>query len=358
MQKRKTIFSFLVLLFFLLPTKQAFTQIGWGPATNLGPNVNTSGLEDGHCISADSSKLYISTDRPGGIGEADIWVSEYIGGWQVPTNLDSNVNSIYEEYEPCISSDGMKLYFSSFRPGGYGLSDIWVSEDIGGIWQPATNLGSTINSSDYEGCPFVSSDGSKLYFVSDRPGGYGDFDIWVSTNSGGSWQTPTNLGSVINTSGSEFSACLSFDGQTLYFASDRAGGFGGLDNWQSENIGDVWQPPTNLGSNINTTSDELVPIVSSNGNKLYFAAYEWPGGYGNFDIWVSEYSYSVEETTTKILVVHKLPTVINGPLHLPKNRKCNVFDITGRKVNPRQLVSGVYFIEIEGNIAKKVVKVR
>jgi len=358
MLKGKAMFSLVVLLLLLLPSKPIFTQIGWGPATNLGPNVNTSNLEDGHCISADSSKLYISTDRPGGIGGADIWVSQYVGGWQVPTNLGSNVNSSGDDYEPGISSNGLELYFSSFRSGGYGLFDIYMSEYVGGNWQPATNLGSTINSADYEGFPFVSSDGSKLFFVSDRPGGYGLVDIWFSVAMGDSWGPPVNLGSVINTSGFDFSPCLSYNGQILYFASDRAGGYGSFDIYQSENIGGVWQPPTNLGSNINTTSDEVAPIVSSNGRKLYFAAFDWPGGYGEFDIWVSEYIGAIEEQTTRITNYYQLPTIVSGSLQLPQGKKCNVFDITGRRVNLLQLTPGLYFIEIEGDITKKIIKVR
>lgn len=299
MQRLNHLLTFLTIMFLSLWVVESSAQ-GWGSATNLGSNINTTGLEDGNSISQDSSKLYLSSDRAGGQGGDDIWVSEYVGGWQTPVNLGGNVNTVSDEYEPSISSDGTKLYFSSYRSGGYGLSDIYVSEYVGGVWQPAVNIGPNINTADYEGCPSISADGSKLYFASDRPGGYGWRDIWFSESSGDSWMLPVNLGDSINSPDDEFTPCISKDGLKLYFDSTRPGGYGEMDIWQSENISGVWQSPTNLGPNINTPSLEAGPNISSNGMKLYFVAYDWPGGYGQFDIWLSEYQTNIEEEPERI----------------------------------------------------------
>ncbi|TES90930.1 MAG: T9SS type A sorting domain-containing protein [Candidatus Cloacimonadota bacterium] len=357
---------------------------GWGPATNLGSNINTSYLEDGNSISQDSSKLYLSSDRPGGLGGADVWVSEYVGGWQVPVNLGGNVNTVSDEYEPSISSDRTKLYFSSYRSGGYGVSDIYVSEYVGGVWQPAVNLGPNINTADNEGCPSVSTDGSKLFFVSDRPGGYGWTDIWFAESSGDSWMLPVNLGDSINSPDNDLTPCISNDGLKLYFASTRAGGYGEFDIWQSENISGVWQSPTNLGPNINTSSSEAGANISSNGMKLYFAAYGWPGGYGGFDIWLSEYQTNIEEEFVKGSLIDEnelslccFPNIAFSHIKIlysiPKASQISVslYDLAGKKVRtlvdcyttPGQytfdwpinndLPAGTYFCHLKsGNISK------
>ncbi len=101
-----------------------------------------------------------------------------------PTNLGPSVNSSDTEGSPCISTDSLSLYFSSRRGGGYGLSDIWVTtREMGRPWGPPENLGPIVNSSDRDGGPGISADTLSLYFRSLRPGGYGLNDIWV-TNTG------------------------------------------------------------------------------------------------------------------------------------------------------------------------------
>ncbi len=352
-------YSTICLLVILISPSLSTSQIGWSPAINCGPNINTANLEDGHSLSGDSLKFYIASDRPGGLGASDIWVSVYSNGWQPATNLGGNINSPYQEYEPYISSDGIKLYFSSYRPGGMGGSDIWISEFTGGSWQPAYNLAS-INTAFDETCPCVSNDNTRLYFASDRPGGQGQMDIWVSHDSGGSWQPSTNLGAIINTIDWEYSPFITYDNQALYFGSDRPGGFGGFDVWVSENIGGSWHSPINVGSNINTSVTEVCPIVSSNGMKLYFAADSWGGGYGEFDIWFSVWQGAVSEKTNNkpIRTMTSLPTIISGPLNLTGMDKYAIWDIMGRKMMSNQIKPGIYFIEIDGAVIRKIVKIR
>ena len=108
---------------FVLISQTIIPAQGWGPATNLGPNINTSSIEAGSSITVDSSELYFTSDRAGGQGSYDIWVSEYNNGWQTPTNLGGNINTSGYDLAPSISSDGTRLYFSSNRPGGFGSFD-------------------------------------------------------------------------------------------------------------------------------------------------------------------------------------------------------------------------------------------
>ncbi len=155
--------------------------------------------------------------------------------WQSPVNLGDSINTSYNDWSPCISSDGQRLYFASSRPDGYGDNDIYVSEKVDGTWQGAVNLGHVINTVEGEKGPWISSDGTKLYFDSDRSGGQGNSDIWVSRSIGGEWQEPTNLGPIINTNDLDQFPCISSDGSCLYFTSfDRLGGYGNFDIWVSE----------------------------------------------------------------------------------------------------------------------------
>ena len=129
------------------------------------------------------------------------------------------------------------LYFSSGRPGGLGLLDIYVSElesdkkgDFGSP-SPVPELNTT--STDYQ--PALSKDGLELFFASNRPGGIGNVDLWGSTreDTGDHWSAPFNLGKVVNSIVQDFHPTLSFDRTTLFFASDRTGGVGSVDLWMS-----------------------------------------------------------------------------------------------------------------------------
>ena len=117
------------------------------------------------------------------------------------------------------------------------------------------NLGATVNSSSDDRRPSISFDGNTLYFSSNRPGGQGDFDIWKTTKVGDAWDQPTNLGSPINTAYKDFLPSISSDGNTLYFISDRPGGQG-LDIWMSNKVGGVWTAPVNLGTTVNSAGVE------------------------------------------------------------------------------------------------------
>jgi hypothetical protein len=151
-------------------------------------------------------------------------------------NLGSIVNGPNADAEPSISGDGLSLYFHSMRDDGYGITDIYVTTRASkdDEWETPVNLGSTINSPDWDWAPEVQIDGLSLIFGSDRPGGFGDDDIYVSKRptKDNPWGEPFNLGSAVNTSDQEARPSISADGRVLYFYSNRAGGIGSYDLWQ------------------------------------------------------------------------------------------------------------------------------
>ena len=120
--------------------------------------------------------------------------------WQTPVNLGEPLNTAANEWYPFLAGDGSFMVFASDRPGGLGDADLWRADYAGGSWQTPVNLGGFVNSGSDDSVPFLAANDTRLYFVSDAPGGYGSFDIWWCAMSGG---TPTsskvNLGPPINT---------------------------------------------------------------------------------------------------------------------------------------------------------------
>ena len=214
-----------------------------------------------------------------------------------PTNLGPSINSSSHDGDPSISSDGLELYLVSYnRPGGFGNFDIWLSTraTTNDTWGEPANLGSGINSPSFDGQAQISADDLSLFFVSDRPGGSGNTDIWIITQRTselvpeGYWGTPTNLGSTVNSSASESFPCISADGLSLYFASNRPGGFGGQDLYvtRRETTADPWDSPMNSGPRINSSSDEWGPRISADDLSLFFSSTR-PGGYRAWDAYMA-----------------------------------------------------------------------
>jgi len=275
--------------------------VKWSTSVNLGPPINTAVGEYAARLSNDMlSMLFISRDRPGGYGMNDIWMStrpSINASWNMPTNLGATINSAYDDLYASESSDGLTLYFDSNRPGGYGDEDLYIatrpSRDAS--WGNVMNLGPTINTASCDCQWILSSDELTMYFCSDRPGGHGEGDIWMSTrpSRGAPWGAPTNLGPNVNTAYGEWNPSISSDGLALYFDSDKPGGYGGEDLYMSTRPSKdaPWGAPTNLGSTVNTPYGEYAPWICSDGMTLYFDSAK-PGGYGSDDLWVSKYMLS------------------------------------------------------------------
>jgi len=157
--------------------------------------------------------------------------------------LEGMVNSEFYESQAALSCDGNSLYFASNRKGGLGLTDLWVSQRLSdGNWGIAKNLGKNVNTPGYEEAPFITNDGKTLFFSSTGHLGMGEQDIFMSHwNEKGYWEVAINLGPPINTAARELGFFLTSDNQTGYFASDKAEGFGGMDiyKFQMPNVFEV-----------------------------------------------------------------------------------------------------------------------
>jgi Tol biopolymer transport system component len=298
---RKTI-SFVLVLVLCMTVEVANADFTFGTPTNLGPTVNSSAGGFAPSISADVLELYFTSNRPGGQGDFDIWVTTRAttdDPWGTSVNLGPTVNSSGGEGLPSISADGLTLYFSDYwglvRPGGYGGYDIWVTTRAtkDDEWGTPVNFGSIVNSSANDFTPSISADGLSLYFESGRPGGYGGDDIWVTTRvtKQDPWGEPVNLGPTVNSSAQEGGPSISADGRTLFFGgygfgATRPGGYGGADLWVTTRatVSDPWGAPVNLGPTVNSSRDEATPKISADGQTLYFGSNR-PGRYGPWDVW-------------------------------------------------------------------------
>ena len=219
------------------------TKDSWASAFSLQGGINTELNEGAQNISQDGNWLvFTACNRPGGYGSCDLYISYLTeNGWSQALNLGSQINTDQWDSQPCLSPDKRDLYFTSRRPGGYGGSDIYVAHLLpSGNWSKPENLGPTINTPGDEASPFIHADNQTFYFTSSGLPGYGEEDIFlVRKNADGSWGTPENLGYPINTVDHEGTLFIAADGRTAYFASDRSDGKGGLDIYSFELRSDI-----------------------------------------------------------------------------------------------------------------------
>ncbi len=228
----------------------------WEKPQWLSENVNSPESQGAISITPDERQLYVAEcSRADGFGSCDIYVADWNEKgteWSEVKNLDnpdgkdlrknrppddfSRINTSYWESQPSISPDGKTLYFCSDRPGGFGGTDIWLSrKDENGKWGRPVNLGPDVNTKGDERTPCIAFDGRTLYYASDGyPDGdpakcAGGFDIYMTRFQGSRWSKPLNLGYPINSSGDDAFVASTLSGDTLYFASNRSGGYGGFD---------------------------------------------------------------------------------------------------------------------------------
>lgn len=257
---------------------------------NLGNDVNTEGYEFVNYISADGAQLYLTRRKPKGQRrDEDFYVALSNNGyWMHVTELGPPVNTPLDEGAMCLSPDGQYLFYAACnRPDGYGSCDLYVSVKKGDGWSEPQNLGPSVNSSYWESQPSFSSDGKTLYFVSNRPGGWGSSDIWITRLSDdGKWSLPENAGSVINTPDAERGPFIHPDGTTLYFSSKGHTGMGEGDIFLSKRaISGEWSSPENLGYPVNTNADEVTLVVDLKGEYAYISS-AMDGGFGLTDIYM------------------------------------------------------------------------
>lgn len=287
----------------------------WSAPVNLGPIVNSAGNDQHPAISRDGLSLYFASDRPGGMGVLDIYVSERAtteDPWGPPRNLGSPINSNSPDLAPDLSDDGHYLFFHSGRAGGCGGLDLYAAfrrdphDNMG--WEAPVNLGCEINGPFNDAGPALThhdGDGTPtLYFTSTRPGGSGDFDIYKSkfvrddadTDGGagefqqGHWG-PATFVPELSGPFRDTRITIARDGLELFISSDvtgRPGGIGGQDVWRATRAtdSDSWSAPVNLGPGVNSTAFDGAPALSWDGTTLYFFSAR-SGGLGGNDLYVT-----------------------------------------------------------------------
>jgi outer membrane protein OmpA-like peptidoglycan-associated protein len=255
---------------------------------NIGPAINTADDEYSPVATADENTLIFTRQIN---GNEDFYQSKKIDGkWQSATYLSSQINTAnYNEGSESISQDGKVLFFTGCnRPDGLGRCDIYISQKRGDDWSKPFDLSPPVNTSGWESQPSISSDGRTLYFVSNRKGGYGGYDIWKSVLTPKGWGEPENLGPNINTAFNEQSPFIHADDSTLYFCSNGWPGMGNQDLFMSRLGKDgKWQKPENLGYPINSSGDETGLSLTANGSTAFFASNNLNGD-GGFDIYTFE----------------------------------------------------------------------
>jgi Tol biopolymer transport system component len=279
----------------------------WSPAIRVEAipgtpdTFNGSGLDGCPFVSRDGKTFYMASVRDGGLGGIDIWVSTRASvddPWGVPVNAGAPVNSAANDFCPTISRDGHLFYFVSNRGGGCGGDDIYVTRLRPDGWDPVENLGCEVNSAVNEASPMPlpeSASGPVLYFSSNRPGGFsaeapgavaGDSDLYVSESQGGTFGAPTLVAGA-NSAVEDGQPNVRRDGLELFFFSTRQGGPPDIYSATRASTSDAWSTPLNLGPSVNsTTGAETRPSLSWDGTTLYFGSTR-AGGDGMADHYVT-----------------------------------------------------------------------
>jgi hypothetical protein len=295
-----TVVAAMTLLLVLSASPVTAKSYGdWGSVQSLESrpgsslDVNTGSLDGCPIQSPDGLSLYMATNRPGGEGGIDIWVTHRSStdeGFGDPEPLGPDVNSSANDFCP-TPVRGKGLFFVSTRPGSCGVSanaDIYFTRNNPAHgWEQPTHLGCTLNSAGDEFSPsYVDEGGSSvLYFSSNRGGNH---DIYRSVEQAdGSFAAPSGVADV-NTASDEFRPNVRKDGREIVFDSNRPGGLGMTDIYSAgrTSVADAWSTPANLGPAINTAAAESRASISWDGSTLLFGSTK-PGGEGASDIYIA-----------------------------------------------------------------------
>ncbi|MEH0154623.1 OmpA family protein [Limibacter armeniacum] len=222
-------------------SKRYSEEDDWKRGKLADDNLNSKGHESVVSISNSGKTLLVHK----GSKQGDLYFSKIEGKRKKtitsPVKLPAPINSEYAETSACFSPDGRFIYFSSDRPDGKGGKDLYVSERKNGQWSTPTNLSALNTPYDEEG-PYLTADGKQLFFSSKGHNSIGGFDLFVSENLNGEWQTPENLGVPINTPYDEVYISAPNGFSQFYFSSDRPEGYGYLDIYSAAIIGTRRQP--------------------------------------------------------------------------------------------------------------------
>lgn len=316
--------------------------------TNL-TNVNSADNDYFPGSSADDQTLIYTRLLDG--KQEDFYVSkkQADGLWGKSYSMGAPINTPENEGTISLSPDGQYVFFTGCnRIDGEGSCDLYFSALDGNAWKAPRNLGFPINTRAWESQPSLSFDGKTLYFTSDRPGGYGGMDIWVSTYMKGKWSPPQNLGPEINTTENEQCPHIAKDDQTLYFNSEGWIGMGGVDLFVSRKDKDGrWTKPINLGYPINTPADEICIVLGADGKTAYYVS-QRPGGKGGLDI----YNFELYEKARPIKTGYVKGLVYDAKTNKKLKARIELIDLTTKKVAVEAYsnkLTGEFLVCLQGN---------
>jgi len=248
---------------------------------NLGSPINTTDSEFNPLISADGKSLAFMTSEK--FYDAIMFSRLEEGKWTEPQNITSDLMSDGDFYISCLSSDGRQLFLS--RDDNYN-SDIFLSSFDGTSWGKPVRLNRNINTKYWESHAFITEDGNTMIFVSDRPGGFGGLDLYISGKTNGDWGEPVNLGPVVNTPFNEDRPFLVNGGSILFFSSQGHKNMGGYDIFRTLlQPNGLWSTPLNIGYPLNNTEDNFFFMPCKDGMSGYYSIFREFAGEGREDIY-------------------------------------------------------------------------
>ncbi len=259
---------------------------------NMGKNLNSQFADYSPVLTADQNTMIFTTRRSQSTGGQttedgkyfeDIYISNYDGKtWSVAESIGKPINTDGNEASVGISPDGQEILIYKDDNGD---GNIYSTTLNGDVWSTPVKLNSNINSKHWEPSAFISADGSAIYFISNRPGGYGGRDIYVSQKTEkGDWSKAVNMGPTINTPYDEDAPFIHPDGITLFFSSNGHNTMGGFDIFYCSlsDDGTKWLAPLNVGYPVNSPDDDIFYVVSADKTKAYYSSFK-EGGIGEKD---------------------------------------------------------------------------
>jgi len=262
---------------------------------NFGRPVNSKYPEYGAIISADESVMMFTSRRNTSTGadkmekgdtdyREDIYITKKVDGvWTKPVNMGDPINTSGHDATTAVSPDAQSMIIYIDDKGDGNLYECKLE---GELWSKPKKMNKNINSKAHESSASYSNDGKTLYFVSNKDGGFGHHDMYVSKwdEEKQDWGVATNLGAVVNTKYNEEAVLIHPDGKTLYFSSQGHKTMGGYDIFKSTmNEDGTWGEPVNMGSPINTVGDDVFFVINASGRRGYYSSFI-KDGHGEKDI--------------------------------------------------------------------------
>jgi Tol biopolymer transport system component len=340
---------------------------------NLGLDINSDFDDAMPSLTADGKTLIFTSRRPdtkgGGIDPltGDYYDDIYLATWNDEKNkwneaedVEGDLNTAGHDACLSISPDGSTIFVYRNIPKITGSGDIFYStKRPDGKWTNPKSLAKPLNSSFFESSACLAPDGSALYFVSERNGGYGNADIWRSKKLGKNiWEKPVNLGPLVNTEEDELGVFMHPDGKTLFFSSKGHGSMGGYDIFMTQMKPDSsWTEPINLGYPINSTKDDIGFVMTADAKKAYISSRK-DGGNGGADVYeldMTNYTFPIKIEGQKTTTIETQLSILKGSVIDASSAQQVEAEIiikdvtTGKETKLQSDESGDYFVTMKGD---------